>query len=159
MISGDPNEIFRLLYRSRSNLIGFDASIEAEVSSILSKSAEKNKRDMVTGAMMFIASIFVQALEGPREVLEQTFERICCDLRHTDIQLIEFTLVSERAFGELSLHRVRADTSVEALFAQIGSSSLGSIESAHAAEHAVTLMATLIKLEQPTAPTSSSLAA
>lgn len=153
MTPADADGLFRLLYRSRSALTGSDVAVEAEVAALLEQSALNNARDGVTGALMFTSSMFIQALEGPREVLERTFERVCCDLRHLDVELIEFSPVAERAFGEWSLHRVHGDSSVEALFAHLGDSEAGSVSSIHAAAQAVSLMGTLIRLEPPAGQT------
>ncbi|MBE7216849.1 MAG: BLUF domain-containing protein [Caulobacteraceae bacterium] len=141
----------RLLYRSRSSLAGWDMTVEAEVEKILESSAANNLRDGVTGALMFTASIFIQALEGPRETLEHTFERICNDLRHSEIQVIEFAPICERAFGEWSLHRVHAGETIEALLAQVAKSPAPAY-SAQAAAQAASLMSTLIRLEEGSVP-------
>lgn len=146
MTSLSTGDMYRLLYRSRSALAGWDMTIEAAIEEILRKSAANNSRDGVTGALMFTASLFIQALEGPRDVLELTFERICNDLRHSDIQIIEFAPVSHRDFGEWSLHRVHAGETIETLLSQVAKSPACNY-SAQAAAQAASLMSTLIRLE------------
>lgn len=52
---------------------------------------------------MFNAGCFAQVLEGKREVLESTFERIQQDHRHGDVSLLVFEPVDARLFGEWSM--------------------------------------------------------
>ena len=96
---------------------------------------------------MFTTSMFIQALEGPRDVLEAAFERICCDLRHLEVEVIEYAATPERAFGEWSLHRVRANAAVEALFMQLGADGADKVDVSAAASQAVALMAALIEVQ------------
>jgi hypothetical protein len=45
-------------------------------------------------------------LEGEFKDLNETFERICRDTRHHEIQLISFTEVEERRFSEWAMHGI-----------------------------------------------------
>ena len=114
-MEGGVDDTYQLIYRSRNVLTGSDASIEKEVTTISQKSAVNNSRAGVTGALMFTASTFVQVIEGKSDSIENTFERICCDLRHTNIELISFSSVTARAFNAWYLRRVRAGTPLETL--------------------------------------------
>lgn len=141
--------LHRLIYRSRSALAGSDGAVEAEVDALLARSAHNNARDGVTGALMFTESVFIQVLEGPCAVLENTFERICCDLRHVDVELISFCGVAERAFGRWRLHRVRADAAIEALLRRFVGSAASDTRSEDAVSQAMTLMAALAAAAAP----------
>lgn len=93
--------LFRLVYASR-NLVP-EAEVEAEVADILAKARRNNPALGVTGALLFSAEAFVQALEGGMEAVEQVFERIQCDLRHTDVVVLEAGAVESRAFPGWSM--------------------------------------------------------
>jgi hypothetical protein len=97
--------LFRLLYRSDANLATLAASADDLVEEIVQSSAARNRSDDLTGALSFHDGTFVQALEGPLSALEATFERICCDLRHRHLRLLEMSLARERAFSEWSMAR------------------------------------------------------
>lgn len=145
-MSDDARPLFRILYRSRCAISGSDPCVEAEIEQILRQSEVANARAGLTGALLLTQSTFVQALEGPGEALEATFERICCDLRHSEVQLLEFTRIEERTFGEWSMGRVHADGAVSRLFAQLDASEPAGSPSPMA-DQAVGLMRTLIQLE------------
>lgn len=113
MMESGGDGTYQLIYRSRNVLTGSEASIENEVAAISQKSAVNNSRAGVTGALMFTASTFVQVIEGKTADIENTFERICCDLRHTNVELISFSSVSARAFNGWYLRRVHAGTPLE----------------------------------------------
>ncbi|MFY9291953.1 MAG: BLUF domain-containing protein [Methylorubrum rhodinum] len=106
--------IHRLLYRSDMDLIGTDAAIGQQVTEIVCQSAERNAANALTGALLYTRGVFIQALEGPLPALEATFERICCDLRHRRVELLEFVQADARVFGEWAMVRVSASHAVEA---------------------------------------------
>ena len=153
-MSNDAEPLFRILYRSRCAVQGSDASVEAEIGRILEQSQTANGGAGLTGALMLTRSMFVQALEGPAVPLEATFERICCDLRHSELQLLEFTRIEERTFAGWSMSRVHADGAVSSLFAQLDASEQTDASSP-VANQAVELMRTLIQLEGLRAPKSA----
>ena len=97
--------LYRLIYCSR-NIIArslSDGGPEAEVRDILSAARARNQRDNVTGALLFTASGFAQVLEGTRETVESTFERISADPRHADVTVLSFTPTDHRSFPDWSM--------------------------------------------------------
>jgi hypothetical protein len=100
-----PGPLYRLLYCSR-NMIGANAAsgqavdVEAELRAILATARRRNKEDNITGALLFTASGFAQALEGYREAVERTFERIGSDPRHTDVTVLTFAPTERRSFPD-----------------------------------------------------------
>ena len=91
--------LFRLLYRSDSALLGSAAAQRTVVSDIVAAGAERNAAAGLTGALLFAGGVFIQALEGEPGALEAIFERICCDLRHRHLRLLEFSETHERIFA------------------------------------------------------------
>ncbi|MEA1834280.1 BLUF domain-containing protein [Methylobacterium durans] len=112
--------IHRLLYRSDVHLLGTEASIRQQIAEIVRASEVRNAAHDLTGALLHTRGVFVQALEGPLPAVEATFERICCDLRHRRVELLEFVHAEARIFGEWSMAGIRADRTIQKLFPCLG---------------------------------------
>ena len=97
--------LYRLIYCSRNVItqVAPTGATEREVRAILDASRRNNAADAITGALLFTASGFAQVLEGPREVVERTFERISGDPRHTDVTVLSFTPTERRSFPDWSM--------------------------------------------------------
>ncbi|HEV7434384.1 MAG TPA: BLUF domain-containing protein [Pseudorhizobium sp.] len=98
--------LYRLLYRSEIALTGSKDQIDHQIDQIVSASEQSNARSGLTGALIASGGVFIQALEGPLGALEATFEKICLDLRHKRVNLIELAAAEERIFPEWSMIRV-----------------------------------------------------
>ncbi|MEJ5979320.1 BLUF domain-containing protein [Novosphingobium sp. PS1R-30] len=108
---------YRLVYYSR-NRIATDPA--AAIREILEASRRNNTRVGVTGALMFNSGCFGQILEGPREAVEATFERIQRDARHGDVSLLDFKPVPARSFDEWSMAFVGVRKDDEARYGDLG---------------------------------------
>lgn len=107
--------IHRLLYRSDVALIGSQEDVDDQVVAIVHAAHEANQAADVTGALLHLGGAFIQVLEGSIEAVERTFERICCDLRHRHVRLLQLALVENRLFGEWSMSRVAPTTELARL--------------------------------------------
>lgn len=94
-------DLFRLIYASRNLLPA--ATAEDEIAGILAASRRRNAGLGITGALLFSADSFVQALEGTLPAVEQLFEHIQCDPRHGDVVVLDAGPVAERSFGAWSM--------------------------------------------------------
>lgn len=94
--------LYRLIYCSRNVILQASpkASVEEAVRAILTTSRNNNKAINITGALLFSISGFAQVLEGPREVVERTFDQIGADPRHTDVTVLSFTPAERRSFPD-----------------------------------------------------------
>jgi hypothetical protein len=91
-----------LIYKSRcKEPVNWDV-----VNSILASSSRNNPGNDITGVLVATETHFLQVLEGEFEALNQTFERIARDTRHDTVQLISFTELEEREFGEWAMHGI-----------------------------------------------------
>ena len=63
-------------------------------------SAKRNVANNLTGVLLFMEDHFVQVLESDDKAIEETFENICCNLRHTDDRLVDLVSVKDRMFPE-----------------------------------------------------------
>lgn len=70
----------QLIYSSRP--FGYD---DTTLENILFNARHHNRRGSVTGALICRHDIFLQMLEGPRDVVTHTFARILRDSRHVDV--------------------------------------------------------------------------
>jgi hypothetical protein len=94
---------YRLVYCSRNTLAGSDAEIEAQIRAILALSRRNNRRDGITGALLFTAGCFAQALEGPAHAVEGAFERIQLDERHAEVTVLDADTAATRLFPDWSM--------------------------------------------------------
>lgn len=101
--------MYRLVYYSANRIRGTHDDVRAQIDQILYASRRNNRLAGVTGALMFSSGFFGQVLEGPRDAIEATFERIQQDARHGDVSLLEFAPTDSAAFGDWSMAFVGAD--------------------------------------------------
>lgn len=89
--------MIELVYYSISN-----TEITSEIlSDILITSRDFNSKNNVTGCLLYHNKVFLQLLEGEKETVENLFEKIKDDKRHSNIVLIE--KVEERLFSDWSM--------------------------------------------------------
>jgi hypothetical protein len=104
-----PVSLYRLIYRSRDVIVQAvpDAltkeGLQRELRAIVMSARWHNKADNVTSALMYTGAGFAQVLEGPREVVERSFERIATDSRHADVTVLSFTPSQRRSFPDWPL--------------------------------------------------------
>jgi hypothetical protein len=114
------SDLNRLVYFSRNRIPGTPTEVAAEVDAILTSAQRNNSLLCVTGALIFNAGIFAQALEGARRDIELTFERIQRDERHSDVEVLGFEEVQNRQFPSWSMAFVGRSREGENLFGHIG---------------------------------------
>lgn len=76
---------------------------ERRIPDLLARSREKNGDLDVTGLLLYEEGTFLQALEGEADVIEDVFETIRKDSRHTDCTVLLREPISERAFPDWSM--------------------------------------------------------
>jgi hypothetical protein len=112
--------LFRLFYRSDSELTGADRAVREAAFEIADAAAERNRLEGITGALMVAGSVFVQLLEGERDALEATFERICRDMRHRRLLILDYSEIEERGFDNWAMVAFEGDERARTLFPAIG---------------------------------------
>lgn len=90
-----------LLYVSRAVLP--TNGRELAVAQIVDTARAANAIIGVSGALIFTGSRFAQVLEGEQDVVQQLFEQLCRDSRHTDVVKLAECPVEARRFGGWSL--------------------------------------------------------
>ncbi|MFE1600224.1 BLUF domain-containing protein [Methylobacterium sp. ID0610] len=107
--------LHRLLYRSEITLPGSETAVRHQIDAIVAESEARNAAAELTGALLYVRGLIVQVLEGPLPAIEATFERICCDLRHRRVELLELTQAEGRMFGSWSMTHIRVGHDLDAL--------------------------------------------
>lgn len=110
--------LYRLLYRSDIAMTGPD--VDDRIDEIVRTSAGANADVGLSGALVASGGVFIQALEGPLPALEAKFEKICCDLRHRHVQLIELAATEDKTFSEWPMVRVSHAADMAELMAFCG---------------------------------------
>jgi len=88
----------RVIYRSHSLLPETPDDRTPAMTDILRAARRNNAQSGLTGVLLFDGTNFLQAIEGDIRDVENLYEAIACDLRHEDIEVIEFKPISVRAY-------------------------------------------------------------
>ncbi len=91
-------DLQQIVYSSQP--FGYDS---ASLMQILNDARFCNARDGVTGALVCRHDIFLQILEGPKDAIDRTLERIRQDDRHLNVTLHVSAPVSGRMFGDWAM--------------------------------------------------------
>jgi hypothetical protein len=85
---------------------------DAELLDILKVSRENNSARDITGLLLYKGGNFMQALEGPEEVVRALYERIVQDPRHKDVSIISSEQIQARQFPawEMAFQNLDADS-------------------------------------------------
>jgi hypothetical protein len=94
--------LVRLMYVSRA----VPSVDQEELLAILRKSKTNNPSQGVTGVLCFSEGIFLQVLEGGRSAVNQLYNRIARDSRHTQVELLSYEEIGERRFAGWSMGQV-----------------------------------------------------
>ena len=94
--------LVRLLYTSRA----VQAADADALQAILRQSKANNPALGITGLLCSSGGIFIQALEGGRMAVNQLYNRIAADKRHTDVVLLSYEEIGERRFAGWSMGQV-----------------------------------------------------
>jgi hypothetical protein len=94
--------LVRLMYASRA----VPAVDQTALVAILRQSKAANPAHGITGVLCFSEGIFLQVLEGGRSAVNQLYNRIAADPRHTQVELLKYEEIGERRFAGWSMGQV-----------------------------------------------------
>ena len=97
------DQIYRVVYCSRSRVPLPLAQQATEIRIILAKSSANNQANNITWALLFTGAAFAHVLEGPLEAVEATSEKIQRDLRHDEVAVSEAGYLEAREFPGWSM--------------------------------------------------------
>lgn len=95
--------LVQLIYTSR---LIFDTSTAegwSRLEDIVSYARERNNRSDITGFLIVGKDWVAQILEGEKDAVNRTFQRILSDPRHNAVTLIEMRVINQRSFDGWSL--------------------------------------------------------
>ncbi len=91
--------LVRLIYTSRvtrdNNAFGPN-----DIDDILQTSKRNNKKSHITGLLCFNRKYFLQCIEGSREQVNRTYNKILQDKRHHDVIMLGYEEINERSFND-----------------------------------------------------------
>jgi len=139
--------VVRLAYISAS-LLADDPNEREQIADLLLTSRRNNGEAEVTSALLATDRNFVQVLEGEREAVEATYERIARDPRHKDIVLILYESIEVRRFSEWAMAYIGPSQSAEEAVARV-TSKVPACKSGPAARALVTFMTQMLAEPSP----------
>jgi|GEM_PF-705975 hypothetical protein len=74
-----------------------------EVKKIADAGCRNNAENGITGILLYYNGNFMQLLEGAPNVVDETFERISSDDRHSGILKLQDAIVGERSFPDYNM--------------------------------------------------------
>ena len=99
---------------------------------ILRTSRRNNGRDRITGLLYADGVRFMQALEGPDEVVEAAYQRIKADPRHKAAVILSRREVDAREFGDWEMAERRPGNDADTFIERIGKLTAGASPSVRA---------------------------
>lgn len=104
--------LVRLVYFSRA----VTPLTLAELAALLDHAQRRNTEDGITGKLCAHKEWFLQALEGGRDAVNETYRRIQADERHCDVTLLSYEVVDRRCFAGWSMaYAGVSEASIEAV--------------------------------------------
>jgi hypothetical protein len=94
--------LVRLLYVSRA----LDPSDAEATQSILDSARMHNISNGITGILCYGGGIYLQAIEGGRQPINELYGHIVRDRRHKDVVLLDYEEITERRFGGWTMGQV-----------------------------------------------------
>ena len=90
------NRLFCMVYTSTASEL-FD---ESALKSLLKVARENNQKQNITGMLLYSEGVFMQALEGEKERVEEIYDIIANDPRHYGVILLNQSFIENRQFSQ-----------------------------------------------------------
>jgi len=90
--------LHRVIYASEA--VGVTGNSTLSIAQILGQAEANNRRDHLTGCIMFHRGHILQALEGARVDLDRLMRKLLTDPRHTGMRVLVDTPIAERHLSE-----------------------------------------------------------
>lgn len=81
---------------------------DQDILELLAKARKNNAASNVTGMLLFHEGNFFQILEGEEQVVQDVFDKISNDPRHTQVTRVICESVAKRSFGDWTMGFVSA---------------------------------------------------
>ena len=73
------------------------------ISALLLKSKTYNQANAITGCLLYYGDEFIQLIEGDQKTVQDLYQRIIKDQRHTDIIFLGENQITERTFSDWNM--------------------------------------------------------
>eukprot|EP00667_Euglena_gracilis_P017724 EG_transcript_18707 len=100
LTTGAPGHLYNWVYSSRCRIRNVT---ERDLERILAVARRHNLRDGITGLLLFVDGVFIQALEGEEAMVKAAQNRIIHDHRHSNVQTLHEGPLSARNFPHWSM--------------------------------------------------------
>lgn len=97
-------ELFQLVYISRITSTGL--SSPSTLNDISEIAIERNQADDITGILCYGNGYFLQCVEGSEQALTNLKNRLLVDDRHKELEILDFSAITERRFSSWSLRSI-----------------------------------------------------
>lgn len=94
--------------------------VQVDVGRILLQARKNNPARQIGGVLYFDNNYFFQCLEGEQQEVNQVFQKIMSDPRHTDIQTISVKHIQQRMFSNWSMKYVALEDRVRDFLSENG---------------------------------------
>ena len=98
MRSKKSKELKQLIYFSKPTVFDWQT-----IKAILAVSRENNERSGLTGSLIYRSDLYFQFLEGPPDAVNETYERIKLDPRHSEIHIVQEDTTNRRLFASWAM--------------------------------------------------------
>ncbi len=115
------SDLIELIYASRSTIKGSDSGgVEPAVARILTQSRQNNTHKDIGGVLCYGDGHFFQCLEGERADVEQLYDKLHDDDRHTDVKLLRKGVIAQRRFKLWAMKYLSVDQEVRTFLEKNG---------------------------------------
>lgn len=112
------DDLVRLVYASEATFDAANQGVELEVGRILTESRRNNTRAQVGGVLYYGNGYFFQCLEGQRDAVVETYQRICLDPRHKNPKILLKGFTKRRLFQDWSMKYLPTEKKLRDFLAQ-----------------------------------------
>lgn len=91
--------LVRLVYASTVT----NGLTQAGIENILQVARNNNSKHGITGLLCFNNKYFLQCLEGPRRIINETYEKIINDDRHKELVILDYNEIACRDFTDWAM--------------------------------------------------------
>lgn len=90
--------LVHLIYFSRLTISNDPALRARQIGEITRQAQKKNEFAVITSFLIIDQNFALQVIEGERQSVNETFQRIAVDSRHRDVQIVEWREIAKREF-------------------------------------------------------------
>ncbi|MFT6113508.1 MAG: hypothetical protein ACJA10_000435 [Oleispira sp.] len=114
------SNLYQLTYASQANVGLDEKGVNLEVGRILTKSKSNNAQLNIGGVLYYADGYFFQVLEGEREAVQNLYEKIARDERHSDAKILLEGFIDNSQFFNWTMHFVPSGSSIRELLKDYG---------------------------------------